>query len=68
MVTLPDGKILIQGGYSKEAVKKDVDKGIVHSDAFLLAPESQLQIIVTYLFLFVFFKWNVKNFLLNCRE
>ncbi|KAF7281033.1 kelch domain-containing protein 4 [Rhynchophorus ferrugineus] len=37
MVPLKDGKILIYGGYSKEKIKKDVDKGKIHSDAFLLA-------------------------------
>lgn len=42
MVPLSDGKILIQGGYSKEKVKKDVDKGTVHTDMFLLSPESKL--------------------------
>lgn len=40
MVPLKDGKILIYGGYSKEKVKKDVDKGKVHSDAFLLVLDS----------------------------
>ncbi|KAF5277128.1 hypothetical protein FQA39_LY06366 [Lamprigera yunnana] len=39
MVPLKDGKILIYGGYTKEKLKKDVDKGHVYSDAFLLAPE-----------------------------
>lgn len=41
MVPLTDGKILIYGGYSKERIKKDVDKGNVFTDAFLLAPESK---------------------------
>lgn len=40
MVTLPDGRILVIGGYSKNKVKKDVDKGIIHSDAFLLVSDS----------------------------
>lgn len=39
MLALPDGRILITGGYSKNKVKKDIDKGIVHSDAFLLVPD-----------------------------
>lgn len=39
MVHTPDGKVLIFGGYSKIKVKKDVDKGTVHTDMFLLAPE-----------------------------
>ncbi|XP_018331118.1 kelch domain-containing protein 4 [Agrilus planipennis] len=38
MVALPDGKILIYGGYRKERIKKDVDKGHIFTDAFLLAP------------------------------
>lgn len=42
MVPLPDGKILISGGYSKQTVKKDVDKGIVHTDTFTLVPDSKL--------------------------
>lgn len=42
MIPLADGKILISGGYSKERVKKDVDKGTAHSDMFLLSPESKL--------------------------
>ncbi|KAB0795717.1 hypothetical protein PPYR_09778 [Photinus pyralis] len=39
MLPLNDGKILIYGGYSKEKMKKDVDKGIVFADAFLLVPD-----------------------------
>ncbi|XP_048515563.1 kelch domain-containing protein 4 isoform X2 [Athalia rosae] len=35
----PDNKVLIYGGYSKERIKKDVDKGHVHTDMFLLSPE-----------------------------
>lgn len=41
MATLPSGKILICGGYSKLKVKKDVDKGVNHTDAYLLTPESR---------------------------
>lgn len=37
----PDNKILVYGGYSKERIKKDVDKGQVHTDMFLLSPESK---------------------------
>ncbi|XP_014482260.1 PREDICTED: kelch domain-containing protein 4 [Dinoponera quadriceps] len=35
----PDNKILMYGGYSKERVKKDVDKGRIHDDMFLLTPD-----------------------------
>ena len=41
MVPTPDGKVLVFGGYSKVKVKKDVDQGTVHTDMFLLAPESE---------------------------
>lgn len=41
MVPLNDGRVLIYGGYSKEKLKKDVDKGHVYSDAFLLTPDSK---------------------------
>lgn len=40
MIPLQDGKILIYGGYSKEQVKKDVEKGHVYTDAFVLGPDS----------------------------
>ncbi|KAJ8940537.1 hypothetical protein NQ314_010699 [Rhamnusium bicolor] len=39
MVSLNDGRVLIYGGYSKERLKKDVDKGHVYTDAFLLTPD-----------------------------
>lgn len=37
----PDNKIMVYGGYSKERVKKDVDKGHIHDDMFLLTSDSQ---------------------------
>lgn len=39
MVSLSDGRVLIYGGYSKEKVKKDADKGITHSDMYMLTPD-----------------------------
>jgi len=39
MTGISDGRILIYGGYSKEKVKKDVDKGITHTDMYILAPD-----------------------------
>jgi hypothetical protein len=41
MVALPDGKVLVYGGYSKEKIKREVDKGIIHTDMFLLVPKSK---------------------------
>nr|KAF6407048.1 kelch domain containing 4 [Molossus molossus] len=39
MSVTPQGGIVIYGGYSKQRVKKDVDKGTQHSDMFLLKSE-----------------------------
>lgn len=35
----PDNKLLVYGGYSKQRIKKDVDKGQVHTDMFVLNPD-----------------------------
>ncbi|XP_043285970.1 kelch domain-containing protein 4-like [Venturia canescens] len=35
----PQNTILVYGGYSKEKIKKDVDKGHVHMDMFILGPQ-----------------------------
>ncbi|XP_049720246.1 kelch domain-containing protein 4 isoform X2 [Elephas maximus indicus] len=39
MSVTAQGGIIIYGGYSKQRVKKDVDKGTLHSDMFLLKSE-----------------------------
>ncbi|XP_011201997.2 kelch domain-containing protein 4 [Bactrocera dorsalis] len=39
MAACPDGKVLIWGGYSKAAIKKDADRGVVHTDMFSLVPD-----------------------------
>ncbi|PKU35798.1 kelch domain-containing protein 4 [Limosa lapponica baueri] len=39
MATTPEGSIIIYGGYSKQRIKKDVDKGTLHTDMFLLKTE-----------------------------
>ncbi|XP_077166239.1 kelch domain-containing protein 4 isoform X2 [Paroedura picta] len=39
LATTPEGHILIYGGYSKQRIKKDVDKGTLHTDMFLLKAE-----------------------------
>ncbi|CAJ1057528.1 PREDICTED: kelch domain-containing protein 4 [Xyrichtys novacula] len=42
MTPTPDGMgVIIYGGYSKVRVKKDVEKGTIHSDMFLLKRESK---------------------------
>ena len=37
----PNGGVLVGGGYSKETAKKDEEKGITHTDMFLLTPDSE---------------------------
>ncbi|XP_043248419.1 kelch domain-containing protein 4-like [Colletes gigas] len=39
LLPTPENKLLVYGGYSKERVKKDIDKGLVHSDMFLMTSE-----------------------------
>jgi len=34
-------RLVVYGGYSKERVKRDVDRGIIHSDMFALAFDSR---------------------------
>uniref|UniRef100_A0A671SPX6 Kelch domain-containing protein 4-like n=1 Tax=Sinocyclocheilus anshuiensis TaxID=1608454 RepID=A0A671SPX6_9TELE len=42
MTPTPDGNgVIIYGGYSKTRAKKDVDKGTIHSDMFLLRREGK---------------------------
>lgn len=41
MASTLDGNIVIYGGYSKQRVKKDVEKGIVYTDMFLLKNEGK---------------------------
>ncbi|XP_054719958.1 kelch domain-containing protein 4-like [Uloborus diversus] len=36
MAPLTDGRIILFGGYSREKVKKDVDKGVPHGDMYYL--------------------------------
>lgn len=41
MVALADGRVAVFGGYSRTKLKKDVDKGHVHTDMFILGPDSK---------------------------
>lgn len=41
LTPLADGKILLYGGYSKERIKKDVDKGQIYTDSYCLTPDSK---------------------------
>lgn len=37
----PDGKIFVWGGYSRTSMKKDLDRGITHTDMFSLDVDSK---------------------------
>ncbi|XP_065497241.1 kelch domain-containing protein 4 isoform X3 [Caloenas nicobarica] len=39
MAATSEGSVIIYGGYSKQRIKKDVDKGTLHTDMFLLKAE-----------------------------
>ena len=41
MLPLSDGRILVYGGYCKEKVKKNVERGTTFSDLYLLTPDSE---------------------------
>lgn len=41
MAAAQDGKIFVWGGYSKAPLKKDIDRGITHTDMYTLVPDSK---------------------------
>ena len=43
-VTQDHSRLIVFGGYSKERVKRDVDRGQVHSDMFALTFDSQFSL------------------------
>lgn len=56
MFAMEDGRIIVYGGYYKEKIKKDYDKGTILIDMFILTPESK------YLFyLLLFINMNMGN-------
>lgn len=44
MFAMEDGRIIVYGGYYKEKIKKDYDKGTILIDMFILTPESKYHI------------------------
>ena len=40
-LTHDNSRLVVYGGYSKERIKRDVDRGQVHSDMFALTFDSQ---------------------------
>ncbi|XP_035216585.1 kelch domain-containing protein 4-like isoform X1 [Stegodyphus dumicola] len=43
MAPLTDGRILLYGGYSREKVKKDVDKGTAYTDMYYLQVDERIK-------------------------
>ena len=41
MMALPDGRVVVFGGYVKEKGKKEAEKGNTLSDMFVLSPDSE---------------------------
>ena len=52
-VTHDQSRLIVYGGYSKERIKRDVDRGQVHSDMFALTFDSQFVKILQKLIHFV---------------
>lgn len=38
----PEGKIYVWGGYSRAAMKKEADRGVTHTDMFVLSQDSKI--------------------------
>jgi len=38
----PEGKIYVWGGYSRASMKKEADRGVTHTDMFVLSQDSKL--------------------------
>lgn len=41
MFAMEDGRIIVYGGYYREKIKKDYDKGTILIDMYMLTPESK---------------------------
>lgn len=41
MFAMEDGRIVVYGGYFREKIKKDYDKGTILIDMYILTPESK---------------------------
>jgi len=52
--THEQNRIIVYGGYSKERVKRDVDRGQVHTDMFALSHDSERVLILHKLCVAVF--------------
>lgn len=60
MFGMDDGRIIVYGGYYREKIKKDYDKGTVLIDMYILTPDSKYS--TEFLLLF-----NFKYFSVYCK-
>lgn len=61
-------KLLVYGGYSKEKVKAGVDKGQIHTDMFLLSPDSKNIYIQFFFYDKYFLILSIKKYMNFLRE
>lgn len=54
MFAMDDGRIVVYGGYYREKIKKDYDKGIILIDMYILTPESK--------YLLNIYSWSIMTF------
>lgn len=57
----PEGKILIWGGYTKSQMKKDIDRGVTHTDMFALTPDSKKNLKKINMEIYNFFYLFIEN-------
>ncbi|MPC43802.1 Kelch domain-containing protein 4 [Portunus trituberculatus] len=50
LTPVPNGGVLLGGGYSKETAKKEEENGVTHTDMFLLTPERFPKVEVSLVF------------------
>jgi hypothetical protein len=67
MFAMEDGRIIVYGGYYKEKIKKDYDKGTILIDMFMLTPESKYFFIIitiekTYSYMCLYKPNNIKMY------
>lgn len=65
MAATSDGRILVWGGYSKTSVKKEVDRGVTHSDMFAMVPESEFRQLIFGQKIFIF---NCNSFFIKSKQ
>jgi len=58
MFAMEDGRIIVYGGYYREKIKKDYDKGTILIDMYILSPESKYTFLIYIFFYYYIFAKN----------